>query len=246
MPLNIDDDVNPADNDNSLNLIQTVNVLAYQVKKLTGKSSWKTPPDKSLVIIQEDIANGLRGEQGIQGLKGDTGETGAQGIQGLKGDTGETGAQGIQGLKGDTGETGAQGIQGLKGNSALWTYTTAAAFQGSTYRDYVSKPFAANTFTVDDYLMLEIAYRNLSGNGADISVTFGGNNVLILASITANTNAISQTRFLIKGSSLLNPLTATTTSINVSNSNTLIIQARHRTNNSTITLYMAALHLFRP
>jgi len=55
--------------------------------------------------------------RGPQGLKGDTGATGAQGIQGIKGDTGATGAQGIQGIKGDTGATGAQGIQGLKGDT---------------------------------------------------------------------------------------------------------------------------------
>ena len=45
----------------------------------------------------------LKGPQGIQGAKGDTGPQGAQGPQGLKGDTGPQGAQGPQGLKGDTG-----------------------------------------------------------------------------------------------------------------------------------------------
>lgn len=42
MPINIDDNTNPAESDNSLNLIQIVNTLAYQVKRLTGKSSWTT------------------------------------------------------------------------------------------------------------------------------------------------------------------------------------------------------------
>ena len=46
---------------------------------------------------------------GVQGLKGDKGETG---IQGPKGDKGETG---IQGPKGDKGEPGIQGPKGDKG-----------------------------------------------------------------------------------------------------------------------------------
>ena len=47
--------------------------------------------------------------QGIQGEKGDKGETGAQGPQGLKGDKGDTGATGPQGVQGETGATGAAG-----------------------------------------------------------------------------------------------------------------------------------------
>lgn len=43
---------------------------------------------------------------GVNGAKGDKGDTGAQGPQGLKG---ETGSQGPQGLKGDTGPKGADG-----------------------------------------------------------------------------------------------------------------------------------------
>ena len=51
---------------------------------------------------------------GLQGQKGDKGDTGAKGAQGLKGDTGDTGAQG---LKGDTGDTGAQGPKGDTGDT---------------------------------------------------------------------------------------------------------------------------------
>ena len=50
----------------------------------------------------------VRGDQGPQGLKGDTGD---QGPQGLKGDTGD---QGPQGLKGDTGDQGPQGLKGIE------------------------------------------------------------------------------------------------------------------------------------
>lgn len=60
---------------------------------------------------------GPTGAQGVQGLTGDTGPAGAQGIQGLPGDTGPAGAQGIQGLTGDTGPAGAQGLQGLTGDT---------------------------------------------------------------------------------------------------------------------------------
>lgn len=45
----------------------------------------------------------LKGPQGIQGAKGDTGPQGAQGPQGLKGDTGPQGVQGPRGPQGDTG-----------------------------------------------------------------------------------------------------------------------------------------------
>ena len=58
------------------------------------------------------------GLTGAQGIKGDTGVTGAQGMQGMqgvKGDMGVTGAQGVKGdmgVKGDTGATGATGASG--------------------------------------------------------------------------------------------------------------------------------------
>ena len=45
----------------------------------------------------------LKGPQGIQGAKGDTGPQGAQGPQGLKGDIGPQGVQGPRGPQGDTG-----------------------------------------------------------------------------------------------------------------------------------------------
>ena len=62
------------------------------------------------------------GDSGIQGLKGDKGDAGAQGIQGPNGDKGDTGAQGIQGIqgeKGDTGATGAKGDTGAQGPQGI-------------------------------------------------------------------------------------------------------------------------------
>jgi hypothetical protein len=56
------------------------------------------------------------GAQGLQGPKGDTGETGAKGETGDQGLQGEKGDPGEQGLKGDKGDTGDQGLKGDKGD----------------------------------------------------------------------------------------------------------------------------------
>ncbi len=77
-------------------------------------------------IRGEQGPQGEKGETGAQGPQGEKGETGAQGPQGEKGETGaqgpqgekgETGAQGPQGEQGEKGETGAQGPQGEKGET---------------------------------------------------------------------------------------------------------------------------------
>ena len=72
---------------------------------------------------------GIQGQVGLQGVKGDTGPQGIQGVkgdtgpQGLQGAKGDTGPQGLQGATGDTGPTGLQGAkwdtwpQGLQGPS---------------------------------------------------------------------------------------------------------------------------------
>jgi len=74
---------------------------------------------------------GLQGPPGIQGPKGDPGDAGLQGPAGEKGDpglqgpqgpSGETGPQGIpgiQGPKGDPGDAGLQGPAGEKGDPGL-------------------------------------------------------------------------------------------------------------------------------
>jgi hypothetical protein len=71
---------------------------------------------------------GVKGDTGAQGIQGPKGDTGDQGPQGVQGEVGPQGPQGIQGIKGDTGDqgpvgpqgakgdTGAQGIQGVKGD----------------------------------------------------------------------------------------------------------------------------------
>lgn len=57
----------------------------------------------------------LKGAQGVQGPKGDTGEQGPAGEQGPKGDTGATGPAGEKGDKGDKGDAGATGPKGDTG-----------------------------------------------------------------------------------------------------------------------------------
>lgn len=70
---------------------------------------------------------------GVQGPKGDTGDTGPQGAQGIKGDTGAQGPQGIQGVQGPQGgqgpqgSTGPQGIQGVPGPTVAPTLVIAEA-----------------------------------------------------------------------------------------------------------------------
>ena len=60
---------------------------------------------------------GEKGDTGATGQKGDKGDTGATGQKGEKGDTGATGEKGEKGNKGDTGATGATGQKGEKGDT---------------------------------------------------------------------------------------------------------------------------------
>jgi hypothetical protein len=104
-------------------------------------------PAAGLLIYQTDaVANnpaGLyfydgtawRNGAGVQGTKGDKGDTGAQGLPGAKGATGDQGIQGVQGLTGTqgpigpagaNGTNGAQGLPGAKGD------TGAQGIQGKT------------------------------------------------------------------------------------------------------------------
>jgi len=134
MPFSIDDSTNPSDTHANLNLIQSLNTMAFVLKKITGQASWKVSPPLSLGQLGtgDKGEKGDTGAQGIQGLKGDKGDigaTGAQGIQGLKGDKGATGAQGIQGLKGDKGDIGATGTAGAQGVQGLPGSTTPEAWQ---------------------------------------------------------------------------------------------------------------------
>jgi len=91
----------------------------YGAKTAQG---WGNPI--SLKGIQGD--KGEKGDTGATGQKGDKGDTGATGQKGEKGDTGatgqkgekgNTGATGQKGEKGDTGATGQKGEKGEKGDT---------------------------------------------------------------------------------------------------------------------------------
>ncbi len=115
--MKINDNWNPAANKTNLNWAQNINTIAFLIKKITGQSSWHTPPPISLADLAR--GQGAPGAPGIKGDKGETGETGAPGIKGDKGDTGETGAAGAPGIKGDKGDTGATGAPGIKGDPGV-------------------------------------------------------------------------------------------------------------------------------
>jgi len=90
--------------------------------------------------VNKNVAESIRGPQGIQGPPGDssnTGATGPQGIQGIQGPQGIQGVQGVQGVQGENGTngtngiagpTGPQGIQGVAGPAGpAYTGTTGTA-----------------------------------------------------------------------------------------------------------------------
>src|SRR5574344_599783 len=89
--------------------------------------------------------------------------SGATGVQGPKGDKGDTGAQGIQGEKGDTGLTGAQGIQGIQGNTGgvptLITGTTTTLDPDSS-----AKATLVPTANADEY---QINFELVKGDKGD-------------------------------------------------------------------------------
>ena len=68
---------------------------------------------------------GVQGDQGVQGPKGDPGTQGVQGpkgdpgINGPKGDSGTQGVRGDPGVQGPNGEQGAQGISGIQGPAGV-------------------------------------------------------------------------------------------------------------------------------
>lgn len=79
--------------------------------------SFERTDDGALMTVKDitgtkhvNLYDGPQGINGPKGDKGDTGERGPQGIQGPKGDKGDTGERGL------TGERGPQGIQGEPGS----------------------------------------------------------------------------------------------------------------------------------
>lgn len=73
----------------------------------------------------------IKGEQGPQGVKGNTGATGPTGPQGKQGNTGPTGPQGKQGNTGPTGPTGKQGDPGIDFSQGKMMYTDPTFASGT-------------------------------------------------------------------------------------------------------------------
>jgi hypothetical protein len=82
--------------------------------------------------IEGIIANGIKGEQGIQGIQGEPGSAVFKGDTGATGPQGTTGDQGIAGIKGDTGATGTNGTDGIQGIQGEIGFTGAVGSTGLT------------------------------------------------------------------------------------------------------------------
>ena len=110
----------------------------YGAKTAQG---WGNPI--SLKGIQGD--KGEKGDTGATGQKGDKGDTGATGQKGEKGDTGATGQKGEKGdtgatgQKGDKGDTGATGQNGSKIYAGIGAPTINIGAVGDWYIDSQNK-----------------------------------------------------------------------------------------------------------
>jgi hypothetical protein len=136
--------------------------------------------------------------------------------------------------------------QDISSNSVYWTYTTAAAFTGSTYSNYASKIIPANTFQTGDIIRLDLGYwNNSSGSAADVLITLGGITFYSSTFSTQTSGAVAMYTIINSPSSQFSITGRLTTGVNLANDQTLLIQARQRTTNSTFNLYFANLLRFR-
>ena len=108
--------------------------------------------EQGIVGIQGDSGlngkNGIQGEEGVAGLNGDKGETGAAGLNGIQGEVGATGLTGAAGLNGIQGEAGVAGLNGVNGSAG------ANGANGSNGADGASAIFL-KTKTTDTDLVRE-------------------------------------------------------------------------------------------
>lgn len=93
---------------------------------------------------------GSQGPQGLTGPAGPAGEQGAMGLTGPQGLTGSAGAQGPMGLTGPQGPTGADGLQGPKGDKGDTGATgPAGTFPSFAYKVGDTGPGGGVIFFVD-------------------------------------------------------------------------------------------------
>ena len=109
---------------------------------------WVWDAEAGAYVDTKEPSQGLPGDTGPQGQKGDTGATGPQGPKGDTGDTGPQGEQGPQGPQGETGATGPAGPQGEKGETGagfkvLDYYATQAELEAA-----VTDPNAGDAYGV--------------------------------------------------------------------------------------------------
>jgi hypothetical protein len=88
-----------------------------------GRSAYELAVISGFVGTQAEWLASLKGDTGLTGPKGDTGN---MGLTGPKGDTGDTGATGPKGDKGDTGNTGPAGADGASYTGPKITESTTA------------------------------------------------------------------------------------------------------------------------
>ena len=100
--------------------------------KIQNGTWWTFDQDTQVYV---DTRVEAQGPQGIQGEKGDTGDTGPQGIQG---ETGPVGPAGPQGPKGNTGARGPRGEIGPKGD----TGSPGPKGDAFTYDDFTAEQLA--------------------------------------------------------------------------------------------------------
>ena len=145
MPYNVNDNLDFNNFPPASNLRQAVDILATQIKELSGKSSWKDKPDYSLanILVQPS-------------LKGDKGDTGLQGIQGVKGD------------KGDTGATGA------KGQTGYWHLGAKATVTGTTaYTTLATVTIQPSALTVNNVIRIIAIASYLAGGLKTFRIRIG-------------------------------------------------------------------------
>ena len=78
-------------------------------------------------IGDTDTLKPARGEQGLQGVRGERGERGLQGERGAQGERGLTGAKGDKGSDGLNGKDGLPGAKGVDGKDGKSAYQIAVA-----------------------------------------------------------------------------------------------------------------------
>jgi len=90
-------------------------IVISEVAPNLKEVGWLLPLEDGTFKLRFYGLNGwIDAASGVQGPKGDKGDTGAQGPKGDKGDTGDTGPKGD---KGDTGDTGPKGDKGDTGDT---------------------------------------------------------------------------------------------------------------------------------